>query len=304
VGDRPLALLEDAGSLPRAPLPRRDVRSAWQRTLRSPARAGLLYREGVRGRRPHRPRRDQHRPRCGRHAFPRRPAVAAPRSRACGPGRRARFHRPLCSAGARPSRPDDPFVRRFTRHRRGLGEVQPPLLAARVRELPLVLLLADLHGAALDETHRGRGRLGTGHGRLDLDRGLDGPLPRREGTPRPLRTNSVSGARDSRRSGRDQPAHAGRRAGRGSRGPPRDHAGKRAFPPTCATRSRSTCSCATSSSRRSPRQAGRAASRDASARSTSLRPSASAMRNATLRSRTSCASSIPISRSTGSRNTP
>ena len=73
---------------------------------------------------------------------------------------------------------------------------------------------------------------------------------------------------------------------------------------TPATRSRSTCSCATSSRRRRRRAAGCAAGRAASAPSTSPRRSGSATRSATRRSRTSCASCIPTSRSTGSRQHP
>ena len=55
--------------------------------------------------------------------------------------------------------------------------------------------------------------------------------------------------------------------------------------------------------RRRRRAAGCAASRAASARSTSRRRSGSATRSATPRSPTSCASSIPTSRSTGSPST-
>ena len=44
--------------------------------------------------------------------------------------------------------------------RRGLGEVQPPLLAPRLPGLPGVLLLAVLLRAALDEADRGLRRLG------------------------------------------------------------------------------------------------------------------------------------------------
>ena len=51
-------------------------------------------------------------------------------------------------------------VRRGARHGRGLGEVQPPLLAARLPRLPRVLLRAAAPRAALDEADRGLRRLG------------------------------------------------------------------------------------------------------------------------------------------------
>ena len=46
------------------------------------------------------------------------------------------------------------------RHRGRLGEVQQARLASRLPRLPRVLLLADLHRAALDEADRGLHRLG------------------------------------------------------------------------------------------------------------------------------------------------
>ena len=73
---------------------------------------------------------------------------------------------------------------------------------------------------------------------------------------------------------------------------------------TCATRSRSTCFCATSSRRRARPRAGPAAGRAASARSSSPPRSGSATRSATRRSPTSCACSTPTSRSTGSPSIP
>src|SRR6266508_3858724 len=68
---------------------------------------------------------------------------------------------------------------------------------------------------------------------------------------------------------------------------------------TSAIRSRSTCSSATSSSRRCRRGAGCAGSPVGSARSTSPRRSGSGTRSGTSRSLASCASSIPTSTSTG-----
>ena len=51
-------------------------------------------------------------------------------------------------------------VRRAARELRGLGEVQPPLLARGLRGLPRVLLLADVQRAALHEADRGRASAG------------------------------------------------------------------------------------------------------------------------------------------------
>ena len=49
-----------------------------------------------------------------------------------------------------------------SRHRRRLGEMEPALLAARLRGLSRVLLLAVLHRAALDQAAGGLRRLGAG----------------------------------------------------------------------------------------------------------------------------------------------
>ena len=59
----------------------------------------------------------------------------------------------------RPERTGLP-VRRGAADRRGLGQGQPPLLGARLPRLSRVLLRALLHGAALDQAARGRGRVG------------------------------------------------------------------------------------------------------------------------------------------------
>ena len=69
-----------------------------------------------------------------------------------------------------PPRPERVTVlHRAAPDRRGLGEAEPPLLAARLSRLPGVLLRPLLHGAALHEADRGRHRLGarddTGHAR-------------------------------------------------------------------------------------------------------------------------------------------
>ena len=68
-------------------------------------------------------------------------------------------------------------VRRADHRDRGLGEVQPPLLAARLPGLPRVLLPPDVHRAALDQADRGLRRVGLGRRRrrrlIDAHDGLD-----------------------------------------------------------------------------------------------------------------------------------
>ena len=78
VVDHPLAPLEDADPLPRAPLPGRDVRRARQRQLRPPGER--LRRARVRGRRARRDRRHGDRARRAR-----RRSRAAPSARCCWP---------------------------------------------------------------------------------------------------------------------------------------------------------------------------------------------------------------------------
>ena len=51
-------------------------------------------------------------------------------------------------------------VRRGARHRRGMGQGEPPLLAPRLARLRRVLLRRDLHRAALHEADRGRASAG------------------------------------------------------------------------------------------------------------------------------------------------
>ncbi len=62
-------------------------------------------------------------------------------------------------------------VRRRAADRRGLGQAQPPLLAARLRRVRPVLLRGDHLRAALDQADRRRGRLGARRvGRRDARR--------------------------------------------------------------------------------------------------------------------------------------
>ena len=198
------------------------------------------------------------------------------------------------------------------RHRRGLGQVQRALLAARLRGLPRVLLLAGVQRAALHQADRGLRRLGPGDHARDADR--HDPRDAAAGTPRgdprvarePVRGRALPGAGDLRRRGRHHAAGVGDRAGRAHqrhlrqprrlRSPParpRPGAGEPA--PAAVRRVDPSTGAAPSG--------GCAASRDPSARSTSPRRSGWATRSATSPSPTSCASCIPTSRSTGSPST-
>ena len=95
------------------------------------------------------------------------------------------------------------------RHRRGLGEVQPPLLAARLPRLPRVLLLADVHRAALDQADRGLRRLGARDDAETLDRARRTRGARRRSESRELaRPRALPGARDPRRPTTRSPAAA------------------------------------------------------------------------------------------------
>ena len=129
-------------------------------------------------------------------------------------------------------------VRRGARHRRGLGEAQPPLLAARLPRLPRVLLRRDAPRAALDEADRGLRRVGAGHDAGDRSRcterelGVRGARGRRGALPRrPLPVVLVHGTED-----RIMPARARRarrRADRrtaGRRCPRAGHRRRRAIP--------------------------------------------------------------------------
>ena len=83
-----------------------------------------------------------------------------PRRRSSGAGRRGRVRRPGRGACARQPRPREVRVRRAARHRRRVGEVQPPLLARGLPRLLGVLLRPVRHRAALEQADRGLRRRG------------------------------------------------------------------------------------------------------------------------------------------------
>ena len=94
---------------------------------------------------------------------------------------------------------------------RGLGQVQPPLLAERLRRLPVLLLLADLHRAALDQADRGLRRLGSADHSGDADRNARRHV-RRGDRAGARRARPLSGPGDPRPRGRDPLAGVGRHA--------------------------------------------------------------------------------------------
>ena len=104
---------------------------------------------------------------------------------------------------------------------RGLGEGQPPLLAAGLPRLPRVLLRPRLPGAALDEADRGRDRLG-----------------RSRATPETLalhdRGAGHSDERDGARAARPHPLPAARHPGRRGPADPRPTAARPSPRPTGA----------------------------------------------------------------------
>ena len=232
---------------------------------------------------------------------------AAARRRAPRAGRRRGLHRP----GAAARRPAARRARASTRSTsaldtdEGWAKYNRHYWLRDYRGLPRVLLLADVHRAALDQADRGRVGWGLETDAETLVATQLAPAARRRGERARARCARVRCPvlviHGDRR--RDPPARRRARAlaeltggdARRARG-----LGPRARTP--ATRSRSTCCCATSSSaaRRRRRAAWtRGAVAAASARSTSPRRSGSATRGATSRSPTSCASCTPTSRSTG-----
>ena len=156
VVDHPLAPLEDADPLPRAPLPRRHLRRARQRPLRPPARARRLPRGGVRSRRARGAGRD--RDRAGGLVSLSRGAERSLHLAANHPERvdRHGVHRSGSAAAAGdPAPASDAGLQRAARRVHRLGEMEPSLLGRALRGLPRVLLLAVLHRAALDQAARG-----------------------------------------------------------------------------------------------------------------------------------------------------
>ena len=304
VVDHPLAALEDADPLPRAPLPRGHVRRPRQRPLGPPA---------------------------GAEAYDEREFAAdalavmdaTGTERALIVGFSLGSQRGLILAADHPDRVDGAVfigraslgggghaaerrsrLRRRARHRRGLGEVQPPLLAARLPRLRRVLLLEgssrEPHSTKPIEDCVGWG-LETDGETLDRDASA-APASRPRGDRARLCGRSLPGARDPRR----RPTRL--TPTRGARWPSRPAASSSTSRARAIARTRDPVKVnllLRDFAAQPPAAADRwvrAASRAASARSTSPRRSASATRSATWRSRTSCASSTPISRSTGSRS--
>ena len=158
-------------------------------------------------------------------------------------GRSPRARRVGASSSARPSplgeSPQDRMLllERRARHRRGLGEVQPPLLAEGLPRLPRVLLLADVHRAALDQADRGLRRLGARDDARDAHRhaGSGGLTPRRHARAGGAR--AVPGARHPGLRGRDhRPRPRASRSPRRTGARPRRCSRAPATAPTCATR--------------------------------------------------------------------
>ena len=304
VVDHPLAPLEDADPVPRAPLPRRHVRRARQRPL-GPARRPTAYAE-----REFAADALAVLDATGTEravlvvALARRAASAAPRRRAPGAGRRRRLHRPGAAArrGARRCRSARPLWDDELDTDEGWAKYNAPLLAARLPRLPRVLLLAD---ASPSRTRRSRSRTASAGGSRPTAETLDRDARARRRSDEDAqrgsaRTRSLPGARDPRRRRRDHPLRRGialaeqtggelvllEGSGHGPhvRDPVKVNLLLRDFVEAGAA-------CA-------PLGARQVAA--ASARSTSPRRSGSATRSATSRSPKSCASSTRTSRSTGS----
>ena len=188
------------------------------RSDRPTRRRGLLL-VGVRRRRPRRARGER-RPGGARRRPLRRRRLGA-HARRDRSGRRARRGRDRAvraeADAVAPELPPVP-VRRAARHRRGLGEVQRPLLAPRLPRLPRVLLRAAAPGAALDEADRGLRPLGA-RGRRGVARSSPTRRRRRRGGARRRRAaicepGPLPRARDPRRPRQLPDARACGRRGR------------------------------------------------------------------------------------------
>ena len=254
--DHPLAPLEGADPVSRAPRARRHLRRTRQRALGPPGTAGRLRRARVRRRRARGDGRDGHRAR-----------RAGRRSRAarCGASLLAAEHpervdgavfiapaAPL--APARRARRATPFDEPLDAYE-GWAQVQPPLLARGLPRLPRVLLRAGVHRAALDQADRGLRRLGArddaGDARAHPARAASCTTARSSRAL--LRADRVPGAGASTATeDAIRPLASGAalaevdRRRRSSRSRAPDTARTR------ATRCRSTCCCATSSAPRPP----------------------------------------------------
>ena len=212
LGDRPFACVEDAGAVPRAAFPRDHLRRARERPVGPAGGAGGVRRGRVCGRRDRGPRRHGDRTDLRGRSLDGRPARTDAGGRPSGPGRGRRLHR-ACDAVRGPDAAGTgrDLVRRRAGLLRGMGQVQPPLLAERLRRLPVLLLLADLHRAALDQADRGLHRLGSADHSGDADRDARRHV-RRGDRAGARRARPLSRAGDPRPRGRGPLAGVGRHA--------------------------------------------------------------------------------------------
>ena len=225
VGHRALPAVEGPGALP-GPAPPGDHRRGPRQRPGGPAPGpGGLPRPRVRGGRDRRPGRHRHRSGRDRRAVAGRPARAAARGVAPGPGGRRDRHRDRAAvAGAR-------GLHRAAGRLRGLAEVQPALLAGRLPRLGRVLHVPGLHRAALDQAVGGRRRVGAGHRRRDAAAHRAGAgRADRGGRRGDLPAGALPGADRARRRGRDRALRDRGRAGRMDRGQPGHHPRWRARP--------------------------------------------------------------------------
>ena len=192
--------MEGPGSLPGPAVPGHHLRRPWQWPKRPPDRRRGLQLESHRGRRGAGARRDVN-GHCGRRrdldgvglpARTRRRSSRAPHR--CG------LHRAHCGARRSLARPAGLQLRRRTRHRRGLGQVQRAVLAARLARVRGLLHVAAGVRTALDETDRGLSRLGTGDDARGDDRVETCTVPRgrRSRTRCPHQVSQPGGPRHRR----------------------------------------------------------------------------------------------------------
>ncbi len=140
--------------------------------------------------------------------------IARRRSPRAGRSASSTSRRPSRSRPTTRSATAAPLRRRRSTTERGLGEVQPPLLAPGLPRLPRVLLRQVLQRAALDASRSrtasaGRSRP-TPETLIDTTRGIG--IPREETVPADLRPRALPDARDPRRRDLVRPHRAGRGA--------------------------------------------------------------------------------------------
>ena len=163
-----------------------------------PSGIARLHRMGVRRGLAGRHGRDRDGDGRGRRLLLRRVVGHGPRRGSSGPGPGRRVHRPLRAARAGASGAERPLLRGPPRHRGGLGEVQPPLLARALRGVPRVLLREDVQRAPFDQADRGLRRLGPRDRARDAHRGPRGARAlRHRALPGRLRPGSLPSARCS-----------------------------------------------------------------------------------------------------------